>query len=231
MGPDWSIASEQPPTKSDDDRRRVDIRVDRWKAHRQPKWCTIMFFEAKKAMASASEIDTLEIQAYNACITYLTATGRDQIYAATAIGTSIRLWYVSLTGAAYLQPFVPPDREFISEKTSYIEAYTSDAQLIVNGIRTIIANDEGIMLRSSKPAEAAGPSGSTNPIYGGPSAAGGAETAGVADDHAKQGYHQREAESEDPMTGIDYEMQQGEEEELEEGEDIVRLCEGATKTD
>ncbi len=61
---DWVVASQQPPTDDPQDRRRVELVVDKWtnkSIHR------LFIFEAKKQNASQTEIQTLEYQAYGAC--------------------------------------------------------------------------------------------------------------------------------------------------------------------
>ncbi|OAF57076.1 hypothetical protein VC83_05930 [Pseudogymnoascus destructans] len=65
IGDDWAISSQQPPTDDREDRRRVDLRIERWKSNR---WQIIALFEAKKQNCSQTEVDELEHQAYNACM-------------------------------------------------------------------------------------------------------------------------------------------------------------------
>src|ERR1700710_2220561 len=98
----WIVASQQPPTDDPQDRRRVELVVDKWtdkSTHRPPTP------EAKKHSASQSEIDILEHQAYEACITHLKYSGREQMYAMTVIGTLARLWVVYINDD-YLIPWI-----------------------------------------------------------------------------------------------------------------------------
>jgi hypothetical protein len=134
---DWALSSQQPPTDEASDLRRVELRIERWINH---QWQTILFFEAKKQKCSQTEIDELEFQAYNACIAHLAYTRRDQMYAMTVIGTSARLWYITKRDD-YLLPFVPIDPG-LSERAKYIEAHSTDAQHLRNGLNYIIQNDK-----------------------------------------------------------------------------------------
>ncbi|KAI9730330.1 MAG: hypothetical protein M1818_008233 [Claussenomyces sp. TS43310] len=136
-GRDWTISSQQPPTNEASDLRRVDLRIQRWNNKR---WNTILFFEAKKQNCSQAEIDTLEGQAYEACVSHMRYTGREEMYAVTAIGTSARLW-VAVLEAPYLMPFVPLGVE-LSDRTGYIEAHSTDAAQLRDGFATIVKYDK-----------------------------------------------------------------------------------------
>lgn len=103
------------------------------------QWYTIICYEAKKAKCTQTEIDELEYQAYNACITHLNYTGRDQMYAITTIGTTARLWYITKTDD-YLLPFVPVDTA-LAERSAYIEAHSTDAQQLRDGFNYVKEND------------------------------------------------------------------------------------------
>ncbi|ELR06923.1 hypothetical protein GMDG_02293 [Pseudogymnoascus destructans 20631-21] len=117
IGDDWAISSQQPPTDDREDRRRVDLRIERWKSNR---WQIIALFEAKKQNCSQTEVDELEHQAYNACMVHLIGIGREEMYAITTIGTAARLWYITKNDD-YLLPMVPVTAG-LSDPTEYIEA-------------------------------------------------------------------------------------------------------------
>jgi len=136
-GRDWSLSSQQPPTDESSDLRRMELRIEKWIGN---QWYTIICYEAKKAKCTQTEIDELECQAYNACITHLNYTGRDQMYAITTIGTAARLWYITKTDD-YLLPFVPVDTA-LAERSAYIEAHSTDAQQLRDGFNYVKENDK-----------------------------------------------------------------------------------------
>jgi hypothetical protein len=87
-GRDWALSSQQPPTDDSDDKRRTDLRIERWTSN---GWQTIAFFEAKKQRCTQTEVDELEYQAYNACMAHLQRFKREEMYAITTIGSAARL--------------------------------------------------------------------------------------------------------------------------------------------
>ncbi len=122
---DWVVASQQPPTDDPGDRRRVELVVDKWTGTTTSR---LFIFEAKKHHASQTEIDELEHQAYEACITHLKYTQREHMYAQTVIGTLARLW-VAHVDEDYLVPWQPMGAS-LGDKSSYIEAHGSEGHLI-----------------------------------------------------------------------------------------------------
>ncbi|KFX95670.1 hypothetical protein V490_03721 [Pseudogymnoascus sp. VKM F-3557] len=55
-GRDWALSSQQPPTDDREDRRRADLRIERWTSK---GWQTIAFFEAKKQNCTQPEVHEL----------------------------------------------------------------------------------------------------------------------------------------------------------------------------
>ena len=134
----WVVASQQPPTDDPQDRRRVELVVDKWTAERSTH--RLFIFEAKKQSASQTEIETLEYQAYDACITHLNYSGRLQMYAMRVIGTMARLWIVH-RDEDYLIPWISMDKN-LADKFGYIEAHGSEGSQIEDGIKYMKNNAE-----------------------------------------------------------------------------------------
>jgi hypothetical protein len=168
-GRNWTISSQQPPTNDPDDKRRVDLRIERWKTNR---WQTIALFEAKKQNCSQTEIDELEFQAFNACMAHLIYSGREQMYGITTIGTAARLWYITKDDD-YLLPLVP-ETGGLSNRKEYIEANSTEAADLKKGFNYMIQNDmissrQLQVLRSKCSPKPQPPVGANNQ-YGGPAA-------------------------------------------------------------
>ncbi|KFZ01476.1 hypothetical protein V500_00742 [Pseudogymnoascus sp. VKM F-4518 (FW-2643)] len=136
VGRDWAISSQQPPTNNQGDRRRVDLCIERWI---RDSWQKIAVFEAKKANCSQAEIDTVEFQAYEACMAHLLDSGREQMYGMTTIGTRARIWYVTKDDD-YLLPMVPATVG-LSDRPAYIDAHSSQALDLKKGFDYIVKND------------------------------------------------------------------------------------------
>ncbi|KAL2887286.1 hypothetical protein HOO65_050407 [Ceratocystis lukuohia] len=104
VGPDWIIASQQPPTRRHDDRRRVDLKLELINQFfHQP----LLFIEAKRSDESLTYFDDVEAQAYNACMAHLVETGQKTVWAMTCVGTKTRLWAVYHKND-YMKAFWPP---------------------------------------------------------------------------------------------------------------------------
>jgi hypothetical protein len=125
----WVVASQQPPSDDSEDRRRVELVVEHWSEGSMHR---VFIFEAKKHLATQSEIDTLEHQAYEACLTHLVFFERDHMFAITTIGTRARLW-VAHRDYDYLIPWIP-NGTTLADKGSYIEAYSTDGHEIENAL-------------------------------------------------------------------------------------------------
>ncbi|KAH9216765.1 hypothetical protein DL95DRAFT_459869 [Leptodontidium sp. 2 PMI_412] len=106
----WVVALQQPPTDDPQDRRRVKLVVDQWTGTMTHR---LFILEAKKHKASQSEIDILEQQAFEACI------------------TMARLW-VAHVNEPYLVPWRPMGTE-LSHKDSYLEVHSISGNQIEDG--------------------------------------------------------------------------------------------------
>jgi hypothetical protein len=100
----WSIASQQPPTDEDGDLRRVDLVPEH--SDDNGAWARVLFFEAKCANATPSDLETVEFQAFTACCAYLHYVGKQSVWAVTAFAGKARLWAYR-AGNDYLTPWVP----------------------------------------------------------------------------------------------------------------------------
>lgn len=128
----WVLSSQQPPTDEDANLRRVELALDQWKGKAQPMR-RVFFFEGKKHGASATEIDNVEVQIYDACMDHLLHSRREYMYAMTAIGTRARFWIVHVDDQ-YPTPWVPKG-DHLGDKSEYIEAHSSEGSSIEAALR------------------------------------------------------------------------------------------------
>lgn len=124
------MASQQPHTNEPRDRRRVELTMDYWDISEKSLF-RVFIWEAKKNKVSPSDIENLEYQAYESCLTHLKCIQRSHMYAITTIGTSARLWIVHVD-EDYPIPWIPGGTG-LADKSNYIEAHSSRGDEIVSG--------------------------------------------------------------------------------------------------
>jgi hypothetical protein len=131
MGPNWSLAPEQPPADTPGNQRRVDLVVKRWTPD---GFVVLLFLEAKKENATQKDIDDVEYQAFKACTEYVIEYGAARMYAMTTIGTAARVWRLA-RGSDYLEPMT--SGEHLSDRGQYIDADSDASHEIVTAIEQI----------------------------------------------------------------------------------------------
>ncbi|KAG5754570.1 hypothetical protein H9Q70_002815 [Fusarium xylarioides] len=89
----WVVSSQQPPTRAADDKRRVDLVVQKQSSKGDLQ--TLLFLEAKRAEVDASVVQIVEYQAFTAACAYYIETGKEQIWTMTCVGSAARLWIFS----------------------------------------------------------------------------------------------------------------------------------------
>jgi hypothetical protein len=58
---------------------------------------TLLMYEAKRYNSTRQMIVDVEMQAFQACQSYLANSGRGSMYAITTVGTGIRFWTVTIS--------------------------------------------------------------------------------------------------------------------------------------
>jgi hypothetical protein len=122
----WVVSSQQPPTRTAGDLRRVDLVVQKHSSKGDLQ--TLLFLEAKHAKVDASLVQVVEYQAFTAACAYYVETGREQIWTMTCVGSAARLWIFSAK-SEYLIPFVPSG-EGLAEKSEYLELATYGTTIV-----------------------------------------------------------------------------------------------------
>ncbi|RKK92186.1 hypothetical protein BFJ68_g15965 [Fusarium oxysporum] len=122
----WVVSSQQPPTRAADDKRRVDLVVQKQSSKGDLQ--TLLFLEAKRAEVDASVVQIVEYQAFTAACAYYIETGKEQIWTMTCVGSAARLWIFSAQ-SEYLIPFVPSG-EGLAEKSEYLELATHGTTIV-----------------------------------------------------------------------------------------------------
>ncbi|KAJ4321820.1 hypothetical protein N0V84_005115 [Fusarium piperis] len=123
----WLVSSQQPPTHTPGDLRRVDLVVENVDTS-QGNTMTLLFMEAKRASASPSDIITVETQAYTAACAYAVDLGSiEPIWTMTCVGSTFRLWIFDW-GQEFLIPFFPETHG--EAKSDYIEISKRGTELL-----------------------------------------------------------------------------------------------------
>lgn len=117
---EYNVASQQPPTKDRDDRRRIDL-VVRPRNDRGGPRAVLLFMEAKRTGMTADIVDECERQALTACWAYLIDKKMKSVWAMTCVGSSTRLWAcVRPKEGDYLVPVFPPGKN-LGDIREYVE--------------------------------------------------------------------------------------------------------------
>ncbi|KAF2963674.1 hypothetical protein GQX73_g9913 [Xylaria multiplex] len=98
----WIISSQQPPTKKDDDLRRVDIVIEKMQQ---------------------TTIENVEFQAFTAACAHCIETRRSHMWVMTSVGVKARLWIFHID-SEYLIPYIPVGKG-LAEIGEYLDANTN----------------------------------------------------------------------------------------------------------
>ncbi|RMJ09580.1 hypothetical protein BHE90_005948 [Fusarium euwallaceae] len=123
----WLVSSQQPPTHTPGDLRRVDLVVENIDPA-QGNTMTLLFMEAKRASASPSEIITVETQAYTAACAYaVDLNSTEPIWTMTCVGSTFRLWIFDWE-KEFLVPYFPATYD--ETKSAYLEISKRGTELL-----------------------------------------------------------------------------------------------------
>lgn len=124
----WLVSSQQPPTHTPGDLRRVDLVVEQVDSASKTTM-TLLFVEAKRASALPNDIAEVETQAYTAACAYAVDSGStDPIWAMTCVGSLARLWIFDWD-QYFLVPYFPGTYG-VANRSEYIEISQQGVRLL-----------------------------------------------------------------------------------------------------
>lgn len=149
-GKEFVVAQEEPPSSANS-RNRIDIIVKYADVHQGIS--VLCFIESKRPNTYIALLEEAELQALNACVSYVHQNKTQYVYAMTTYGTRARQWIYNPSS----DNLVPLDGNgsLSVSKDSYVEASTADAQKLRDGfLRMKNRPPFNIMSSGSQPFQA-----------------------------------------------------------------------------